>query len=88
MQLPTHAPPPRRPAHRRDDNCRYDPSQVRFPVCGSEQAQLGLTMAQQARGGEALQLAPCGLYPYLRGRTLWIMGWVCVCASGSVSLWV
>ncbi|GBF96537.1 hypothetical protein Rsub_09120 [Raphidocelis subcapitata] len=56
------------------DMCRYDPSAVKFPVCSADQAKASLELATKLHGGEPLRLSPCDLYPYLRGRTLWILG--------------
>jgi len=67
----------------RADQCKYDPNVARFPTCSTEQFALGFNMAQQLHGGAAMQLAPCELYPYLRNRTLWILGYVFQCAEAS-----
>jgi hypothetical protein len=31
-------------------------------------------LAKNLGGGSILQLSPCDLVPYLRGRTLWLIG--------------
>ncbi|KIY98626.1 hypothetical protein MNEG_9339 [Monoraphidium neglectum] len=68
------------PAHtapcdaRRVEACQNNPAWVKFAVCSQEQRAAGLRVAQQLRGGAALGVAPCDLWPYLRGRTLWLLG--------------
>jgi hypothetical protein len=54
--------------------CRYDPSEAKFPICSADQARATLEVASKLHSGEPLRLTPCDLYPYLRGRTLWILG--------------
>lgn len=34
------------------------------------------TVGKSLGGGEAARMTPCDLLPYLRGRTLWILGCV------------
>jgi hypothetical protein len=53
-------------------------------VCSPLQRATALQMARALYGGAALQMQPCDLYPYLRGRTLWLIG--CVRLGGEGSL--
>jgi hypothetical protein len=46
----------------------------RFGICNAKQRVAALDMARKLRDGGALKLSPCDLWPYLRGRTLWLLG--------------
>ncbi|KIZ01068.1 hypothetical protein MNEG_6895 [Monoraphidium neglectum] len=46
----------------------------RFGICNAKQRVAALDMARKLRDGGALELSPCDLWPYLRGRTLWLLG--------------
>lgn len=43
-------------------------------VCTPQQAANALKIGMTLGGGAAATLTPCDLLPYLRGRTLWILG--------------
>jgi hypothetical protein len=56
------------------DQCKFRTGSPEFGVCTQEQRNASLSMAQQLYNGAATQLTPCQLYPFLRGRTLWLIG--------------
>jgi len=56
----------------RGQTCSF--AQDQWGMCDSSQTANALTIARTLGGGEALKLSPCDLLPYLRGRTLWILG--------------
>jgi hypothetical protein len=60
----------------RDDfwgrTCSFDRGE--WGMCDDNQAANAMKVAQTLGGGAAMQLKPCDLVPYLRGRTLWILG--------------
>jgi hypothetical protein len=68
---------PRQP--RSAEECKYPSSSKAFAVCSDEQRALGLQMARKLHGGAPLRMSPCDIFPYIRGRTLWLVG--CVRAS-------
>jgi hypothetical protein len=43
-------------------------------MCDGSQAENAMKIARTLGGGEALRMTPCDLLPYLRGRTLWVLG--------------
>jgi hypothetical protein len=43
-------------------------------VCTPQQAANAMKIGRTLGGGGALKLAPCDIVPFLRGRTLWILG--------------
>ncbi|KIZ02893.1 hypothetical protein MNEG_5069 [Monoraphidium neglectum] len=48
---------------------------VKKPLdCTADQTAAAQLLANRAEGGAPLRLSPCDLYPYLRGRTLWLIG--------------
>ncbi|KAI8471073.1 MAG: hypothetical protein J3K34DRAFT_244030 [Monoraphidium minutum] len=56
------------------EECRMQTSSNEFGVCDDAQRAVGLGVARKIKGGAPLRLSPCDLFPYLRGRTLWLMG--------------
>jgi len=54
--------------------CRFDPNQGQWGVCTWEQRQQSLPYLEAAGRGAALNMKPCDIWPYIRGRTLWIIG--------------
>eukprot|EP00882_Tetradesmus_deserticola_P013284 GHRQ01014091.1.p1 GENE.GHRQ01014091.1~~GHRQ01014091.1.p1 ORF type:complete len:538 (+),score=152.89 GHRQ01014091.1:624-2237(+) len=54
--------------------CTFNPNGTVWGVCTAQQAQRSLELAKKLGGGSILQLSPCDLVPYLRGRTLWLLG--------------
>jgi hypothetical protein len=78
-QVPPTPPPPAPssslpPAPRSASTCNYDPGVAVFPSCSAEQLAINAKVMAQLHGGAPLKLQPCDLWPYLRGRTLWIIG--------------
>jgi hypothetical protein len=43
-------------------------------MCDSSQAENALKVGRTLGGGAAMSMTPCDILPYLRGRTLWILG--------------
>lgn len=58
----------------RAEECRFSPSSKAFAVGDDRQNAEALAVAERLRGGAALKFAPCDLWAYLRGRTLWLIG--------------
>lgn len=56
------------------EECKMPTMSQSFATCDEEQRAAGLLLAEKLRGGEALRASPCDLYPYIRGRTLWLIG--------------
>lgn len=54
--------------------CAFN-SESGWGVCNEQQARNALDkVGRSLGGGEALRMTPCDLLPYLRGRTLWLLG--------------
>jgi hypothetical protein len=66
--------PPRRAFKSRAEECKFPTSSDGFGVCNEEQRAAGLKIAEQLHGGDAMRTTPCDLFPYIRGRTLWLIG--------------
>jgi hypothetical protein len=49
-------------------------SQDHWGMCDSSQAENALKIGRTLGGGAAMSMTPCDILPYLRGRTLWILG--------------
>jgi hypothetical protein len=49
-------------------------AQDQYGMCDSSQIANNMNVARTLGGGGALNLSPCDILPYLRGRTLWILG--------------
>ena len=45
-------------------------------LCQSADAQQNIKIIGQARNNPVLPLKPCDLFPYIRGRTVWLVGYV------------
>lgn len=56
--------------------CRFDAAATQPLDCTAEQTAAAQLLANGAEDGAPMRLSPCDLYPYLRGRTLWLIGWV------------
>jgi hypothetical protein len=56
------------------EECKLPTSSTSFGVCNEEQRSAGLAVAQKLYGGDALAASPCDLWPFIRGRTLWLIG--------------
>ncbi|KAI8468653.1 MAG: hypothetical protein J3K34DRAFT_426509 [Monoraphidium minutum] len=56
------------------EQCKNPTSSNAFGVCNEQQRADALSIAQQLQGGAPLKTTPCDLYPFLRGRTLWLIG--------------
>ncbi|KAF6252248.1 hypothetical protein COO60DRAFT_544594 [Scenedesmus sp. NREL 46B-D3] len=54
--------------------CAFNPNGTVWGVCTAHQARNSFEFAKKLGGGSILQLSPCDLVPYLRGRTLWLIG--------------
>lgn len=67
-----YTPPPSPP--RRWEQCRCPTWSWDFGVCSEQQRAETLSIAEKLNGGAPMRLSPCDLYPYLRGRTLWLIG--------------
>jgi hypothetical protein len=59
---------------RRAEECKMLTSSQTFAVCNDEQRAAGMELAKKLHAGAALRASPCDLWPYLRGRTLWLIG--------------
>jgi hypothetical protein len=71
---PTAPTPPAPPCADSARTCNYNPDVAVFPSCSAEQLAIGAKVMAQLHGGAPLKLQPCDLWPYIRGRTLWIIG--------------
>jgi hypothetical protein len=49
-------------------------AQDQWGMCDSSQIANNMNVARSLGGGGAMNLSPCDILPYLRGRTLWILG--------------
>jgi hypothetical protein len=58
------------------EHCKFTANTQEFGVCNDTQRAAGLELAKQLHGGAALRMSPCDLYAYIKGRTLWLLGWV------------
>uniref|UniRef100_A0A383VEI9 Uncharacterized protein n=1 Tax=Tetradesmus obliquus TaxID=3088 RepID=A0A383VEI9_TETOB len=54
--------------------CSFDPAKNVWGICTEQQAKNSFELAKKLGGGSILQLSPCDLVPFLRGRTLWLLG--------------
>ncbi|WIA23718.1 hypothetical protein OEZ85_000404 [Tetradesmus obliquus] len=54
--------------------CSFDPEKNVWGICTEQQAKNSFELAKKLGGGSILQLSPCDLVPFLRGRTLWLLG--------------
>ena len=52
----------------------YRPFQHSAHLCSPEQHRAIISYMWQRNFTEYLQFTPCDMWPFLRGRTLWILG--------------
>lgn len=60
--------------HFNDVACRLREFQHTAHLCSKEQINRLTTLLMRQEMWAALLFTPCELWPYIRGRTLWIMG--------------
>ena len=46
----------------------------RLDKCTDKQRAPAVKLSQKLHGGAPSKLTPCDLYPYIQGRTLWLVG--------------
>lgn len=62
--------------------CRADPEALSaINVCEAWQVAALEKVVRQYDSGAMTEFSPCQLWPYLRNRTLWVVGCVDVCAA-------
>eukprot|EP00877_Chromochloris_zofingiensis_P014357 jgi/Chrzof1/9175/Cz03g38220.t1 len=54
--------------------CAFNPATSGWGTCSALQQRKTLSYATQLGTAASLQLSPCDLWPYLKGRTLWLIG--------------
>lgn len=63
----------------RSESCKMDPrSRTTWGLCESQQRPALLDLAAGLHNGSMLHFHPCDLYQLIKGRTLWLVGWVAV----------
>ncbi len=51
-------------------------SRTTWGLCESQQRPALVDLAANISNGSMLQFNPCDLYQLIKGRTLWLIGWV------------
>jgi len=62
------------PNNKRAEECKFPAASSSFGFCNEEQRAAGRSVAEQLHGGAPMKMSPCDIFPYIRGRTLWLIG--------------